>query len=251
MLWRVVHDTLKWLWPAIFGGVVATSTVAVAAAQVWPEAKASVGRVYASAIAMLSLPSTWLVLAAVFITWLVALIWSGHKLANVKAEFEVVPDTPLHMAIRYLARDSLWAADFPPTDDGKWIIRADRELISALRLGRISAFGEHWPERATRQTHLNQIPKDFFDYAQWHSDRLVTENAPSHMWRNSEHGGGQYLYVRFSLAELQRAWPRRSLWQKMQRKSPFERWLKSSGGLGKKVIEDQDAIYAAIIADRN
>ena len=39
MFWRITHDFLKWLWPAAFGSCVVISGIAVAASQVWPEAK--------------------------------------------------------------------------------------------------------------------------------------------------------------------------------------------------------------------
>ena len=78
MLWRVIHDTLKWVWPALFAGTVAIAGIAIAASEQWPAAKSATGQVFARAIAMLNNPVTWVVIVGIFILWLVAFIWSGH-----------------------------------------------------------------------------------------------------------------------------------------------------------------------------
>lgn len=82
MLWRLIHDTLKWLWPAIFAGLLGIATLAVAASQVWPDAKAATGDVYTKAIGMLHFPATWSTLATIFFVWLAAFIWSGMRISK-------------------------------------------------------------------------------------------------------------------------------------------------------------------------
>jgi hypothetical protein len=89
MLWRVVHDTLKWLWPAAFGGLVAFSGVAIAASQVWPEAKTWTANAFTAAVSVLNEPMFWAAAAIVFIAWLAAFVWSGHKVTA-----EIAPGTP-------------------------------------------------------------------------------------------------------------------------------------------------------------
>ena len=250
MFWRIVHDTLKWLWPALFAGIASLGGIAVAAAQVWPEAKTAVGKLFATGIVMLTAPSTWCALAVLIVAWLALFIWTGHKMAGSKGWQEPVPDTPLHHAIRYIARDTAWAAAYPSEADGRWIIRADTELISALRGGRLTAFGEHWPAKGQRQRHSSQIPQDYFAYVQWHSERMVTKNAPTHFWRDAEHGGGMYLWVRLSRDQLEAVWRRRSLLHRLARRSPFERWLRESGSLGAECIREQDYIYRQLLLER-
>ena len=82
MFWRYTHDTLKWLWPAAFGGLLACVTVAIGASTIWPGAKTWTEAVFLGAVAVANNPIFWAATLAVFIVWLAAFIWSGHKVAQ-------------------------------------------------------------------------------------------------------------------------------------------------------------------------
>ena len=236
MFWRVLHDTLKWLWPALFAGAIAICTVAVASAGVWPEAKIEIGRVFTAGIAVLNEPISWLILVAVFVVWLVAFVWSGHKLSPSQAHGRNA-DMPLYLACRWIARDSAWAARLHPSRDGEWVSLVDAELMSKVNLGQVDLFGVP----RNRGGALYPLPKDFTDHAQWHSPNLVLgDNPPTHMWASSKAQVSPSVYydVRLDSQQVKRVWPRRGRWARLRGKSPIERI-----GDYRPIFRHQDAAY--------
>lgn len=250
MFWRSIHSFLIWVWPAIFAGAIAIGGLAVTASQVWPEARIATGRSFSRIIDALGLPETWFIFIFFILLWLSVFIYSQNRISKESVETVLVPDLPLHMVFRYLAQESKWASDLSPQHDDQWIIRTDRELVSALHLGRVIAFGEYWPHGENPQRHYSRIPPDFFMHAQWDSSKVVTDNVPCHFWRDNRHGGGLYNYVKFNRSQIEKVWPRRSLIDKIRKNSPVDRWIKSTDGLAKRVLVDQDRIYRAILASR-
>ena len=104
MFWRITHDFFKWFWPAAFGGCFAIAGIAVAASQVWPEAKAWTASSFQSVSAVMS--QSWFIPLAlgIFAIWLAAFLWSGHCVN--KSKFEraqataTAPSQPLFLVIR-------------------------------------------------------------------------------------------------------------------------------------------------------
>lgn len=94
MFWRITHDFLKWLWPAAFGSCVVISGIAVAASQVWPDAKAWTASTFQTVAAVMSQP--WFIPLAVvaFAIWLAAFLWSGHCVNKANATPPNRPNVP-------------------------------------------------------------------------------------------------------------------------------------------------------------
>jgi len=94
MLWRTTHEFLRWLWPAIFAGLLGFIGLVIAAASIWREAK-DFGRSAAIWIAsMLNTPWPYVITIVLFLAWLAAFIWSGQKLAQIEAMRDHGPFTP-------------------------------------------------------------------------------------------------------------------------------------------------------------
>jgi hypothetical protein len=76
-----IHDFLKWMWPALggIGGAVVAS--ALAASEIWPEAKDWTAARYLDLVSIVGNPWAWIAFIAIFLVWLLALIWSA-KSAN-------------------------------------------------------------------------------------------------------------------------------------------------------------------------
>lgn len=219
MFWRVVHDTLKWLWPALFTGVVATVTIAVAAAQVWPGAKAEVGRLFTRALAMLSSPWTWLAIVVIFVAWLAAFIWSGIKVRETGARPDVRRElVPLHRALQYVARDSKWAEDYVG-DDTDWVVALTKAFQRALSLGEIAAF-------AYRQLHHRVLEDGItkLDPAFWISATMdLSHLAAFHPPKRAHNDGMKYDFIEVDMHEVRRAFPPRSKAATISGRSPIER----------------------------
>ena len=128
---------------------------------------------------------------------------------------------PLHLAVRYIARDSAWAADYPPSDDSDWIIHTDFELMSKLNSGALEAFALYKPRYAPVQSGMAPISKDFLKTAQWNSHHMATADPPTHRWSSNDLG--IYMRVTLSRRQVEREWPPRSLWAKIRKHSPVER----------------------------
>ena len=173
-------------------------------------------------------------------------IWYHRQVIAFEDRQPPEPNMPLHHAALYVARQSKWAANSSASLDGHWITRVDAELISALRAGGLRAFGEYRPDAQNAEQGWREIPREFFDYAEWRSDRLGSDNPPSHMWRSSTRGGGMYLWVRLDRRQVESLWPRRSLWQRLRGKSPVDRWVKASAPLAANALRDGEKFYTEI-----
>lgn len=113
MLARIVHDFLKWLWPAIFAGGFAFATLALAASQLWTEAKDWTASLFGWAIAVMLNPLfPWLVIA-LFVIWLFAFIWSGYVVKSANEAPVRYADPPE----RVDAKPARPAKDMPPLKD--------------------------------------------------------------------------------------------------------------------------------------
>jgi hypothetical protein len=97
MLARHLHDLLKWLFPALFGSFMALAALAVAASEIWQEAKSWTELTFSLLVSITFNPlSPWLAISF-FVIWLLALTWSGHvvKAANSAPVSSVEPPTPI------------------------------------------------------------------------------------------------------------------------------------------------------------
>lgn len=75
---KIAHDFLTRLWPTVGAAIVAFATLALAASQIWPEAKSWTASKFAWAVDVVFNPLFFWFSIAVFIIWLLAYIWSGH-----------------------------------------------------------------------------------------------------------------------------------------------------------------------------
>jgi hypothetical protein len=139
------------------------------------------------------------------------------------------PDMPLHIACRWIARDSTWAEAYPKSQDSQWVVEVDDELMSKLLMGQIELFGRKREVGQSKGPMQHVTPNDK-SLVQWESQKLVTPEPPTHMWVG---GGVVYYGVMLDSRQVRRVWPRKSLWSRITRRSPVER------------IGDYSAIFAA------
>lgn len=97
MFARSLHDLLKWLFPALFGGTLALATLAVTASGIWPEAKTWTESTFSFFVSIISNQLALLWAIVFFLVWLSALIWTGHvvKVANSTPVSSVEPPKPV------------------------------------------------------------------------------------------------------------------------------------------------------------
>jgi hypothetical protein len=138
------------------------------------------------------------------------------------------PDMPLHIACRWIARDSVWAETYSPVHDSQWVVEVDSELMSKVLMGRIELFGRRREVSQSKGPMQHITPNDK-SLVQWDSHKLVTTEPPTHMWIA---GGTVYYTVMLDSCQVKRVWPRKSLWSRIRRRSPIER------------IGDYSAIFA-------
>lgn len=168
-------------------------------------------------------PDYWRQIGLVTFGFVWLFIWYYRQRIAFEDRKPAVPDMPLHEAARHIARDSVWAANYPAQLDDQWITRVDQELMSKLMMGHVRAFGIYKPDGDVSVMGTKEIPLGFFDHAEWYSSHLCTQEPPSHMWRSSQHGGGVYRRVKLNRRQVEDAWPHRSLLQRLRRRSPVER----------------------------
>jgi hypothetical protein len=82
MLWRVLHDMLKWLGISFFPAIGFTVVAAVGLAQGFPESKPWILQQFANVVAVMENPAFWTVAFFVFVAWLSALIWSAYEVGK-------------------------------------------------------------------------------------------------------------------------------------------------------------------------
>ena len=162
MFWRITHDFFKWFWPAAFGGCFAIAGIAVAASQVWPEAKAWTASSFQSVSAVMS--QSWFIPLAlgIFAIWLAAFLWSGHCVNKAKFERErpqngkpdsletVLTVEPGQLVLTNLSDDSIWLAGTKLGDVERDLEAIPRQvpkghfyylLINKLEIWAIEKFG--------------------------------------------------------------------------------------------------------------
>lgn len=145
MFWRVAHDTLKWMWPALFGLAVAVIGTMVGASQVWPEVKRATESDFQWIVSVLNNPLAWAGGLIVFLVWLAAFVWSGHKVhgsgiqekerasgvdpidaQTSENEFERLPSIPGYTAHLVLK------LHYFPSSDRRWVIEARDQAANSM-----------------------------------------------------------------------------------------------------------------------
>lgn len=96
MLARSLHDLLKWMLPALFGGAIAIAGLAVAASQVWQEAKIWTESTFDLLFSIIRNPTFPWLATLFFMAWLLAFLWSAHavKEANSAPVSSAEPPSP-------------------------------------------------------------------------------------------------------------------------------------------------------------
>jgi hypothetical protein len=139
--------------------------------------------------------------------------------------FELVrpadPKVVLTDALRYVARRSRWAAK--DSGDDNWIRRLDDEVLGALSLGRVTAFGRKYSPNADREFAISPIPAEFWRTASLFSFDIMNERTTQQTVHSTGTGGPAYTEIYFDRAQLRQAWPPRSALAALRRKSPAER----------------------------
>lgn len=156
-----------------------------------------------------------------------AFVWMFVWFSRARHRFEIAsfqpsPNMPFHMACRWIARDSVWAANFDPADDGRWVSLVYNEFMSKMMMGRFQLFGERRPPNGSVQP-LSHMVSAFKEVAAWDASKLATSEPPSHMWATVS-GGEVYYQVMVDKAEIMKVWPRKSLFSRLKRRSPVERF---------------------------
>ena len=126
---------------------------------------------------------------------------------------------PLYLAMEWLGLRSTWASRYK-NDPNDWMVEAERELRDHAAQGLITAWGTHQQGFARSDYAPSAIPKRAWASGKtWYSDWTSPEPPTS----LDIYGEERYRDVRFSQAELQSAWPRRSLFSRLAGRSPIER----------------------------
>lgn len=82
MFWRFIHDPLKWLGISFFPAISFTFIAGMALANSFPETKPWLAQRFADGLAVTAHSAFWAIALFIFIVWLVAVIWSGHKVGK-------------------------------------------------------------------------------------------------------------------------------------------------------------------------
>ena len=186
MFWRVVHDFLKWLWPAVFGGFVVTAGIAVAASQVWPEAKAWTATTFQSVSAVMS--QSWFIPLAlgVFVVWFAAFLWSGHCVNRASVTPPNWPSVPTPLSASTTASIGIKVTRAPAFD-----VSLTEAALYAVT-GRWGMIGgkEHFGTKEERAAVGNQV-------AAWLSDfEQRASNGDVRIWgRPQENSSGPIVEI--------------------------------------------------------
>jgi hypothetical protein len=142
-----------------------------------------------------------------------------------RVAFELVrPADPKVMftdALRYLASRSRWAAKDSRDDD--WVTRQHREVLDALSIGRVTAFGRRYSPNAEREFALSPIPAEFWRTAHLGVFEIMNERSTQQTVHSVKPGGPAYTEIFFDRGQLRQVWPPRSCWAALTRRSPAER----------------------------
>ncbi len=82
MVWRILHDSLKWAGISFFPTIGFIFIAGTALASSFPETKPWLAQRYADAFAVMGHPVVWAIALLIVVVWLVAIIWSGHKVGK-------------------------------------------------------------------------------------------------------------------------------------------------------------------------
>ncbi|MDP3632378.1 hypothetical protein [Phenylobacterium sp.] len=98
---RIIHEFLKWVWPATFGAVIAFVGIALTASQIWDGAKDWTADRWLYLVAVAQNPWLWVAGGAIFLVWLLAFIWSGVAIdrAERTPKFTPEPRTKAHSKV--------------------------------------------------------------------------------------------------------------------------------------------------------
>lgn len=153
----------------------------------------------------------------------VAVIWAFHWYHSVQKQLERgvrEPDMPLHEACRWIARDSVWAANYRWPDD-QWAERVHAELFSKWQLGQLEIMGVDRDGNGG----TNFLPPAMKGNANFEAHKLVMKEAPHHIWTDAAEGGSSRCFysVHFDRREVVAVWPKRGIFDRLRGNSPVER----------------------------
>lgn len=138
MFWRIIHDALKWLGISFFPAIGFTLVAGLGLASSFPETKPWLAQRFADALAVMEHPAFWAVAALVFVAWLVALIWSGHKAGSRESG-----DTHIHHYYAplpdFLPNQQAVTAQINAVEDGDTMAATGVVGLSGLYVGNIIA----------------------------------------------------------------------------------------------------------------
>ena len=155
-----------------------------------------------------------LLLAAMF-------IWFHRQ----RVAFELVrPADPKVMftdMLRYVATASRWASTDSRNDD--WVRRLEREVLDALSIGRVTAFGRRYSPNAEREFALSPIPTEFWRTASVFTFEIMNERSTQQTVHSTKPNGPAYTEVFFDGGQMRQVWARRSWIAALAHRSPAER----------------------------
>lgn len=126
----------------------------------------------------------------------------------------------LYEVIRYLARDSQWATRLVPTRD-TWSGETDQEFLRLTGAGLLIGYGRRY--KPEREAGSRPIDRDFWSRAKMFDGfGIMNANTTKHCVYSTS--GEAFTEVYFNRRDVRSAWPPRSLWARLRRNSPPERW---------------------------
>jgi hypothetical protein len=147
------------------------------------------------------------------------------------------PTVPMVDVLRYLARNSRWAASLPADikRNGHWVNWQLREFVEQLALGRVQAWGRQ--TKPVRHRTLDKIDQGFWKHIKGLDiNSIMQDNSDAHQVVFEEQyaiGSISYLGqnsplratfsdVRFVRGNVLKIWPRRSILDRLFRRSAPE-----------------------------
>ena len=168
-----------------------------------------------------------------------------------RVAFDVVrPTHPTVMftdMLRYVATKSRWASR--DTGDDDWVNRLQEEVISALSLSRITAFGRMSSPYSEREIAPSPIPAEFWRKAWFSVFDIMNERSTQHTVHSTIQNGPAYTEVIFDHNQLRQAWTPRSGLARLTRSSPAEKrgnvkdWRQRDARLDSKEREIRDKLW--------
>lgn len=182
----------------------------------------------AKMIGLVDLETQWVLgeLAMRYLFLAAAVIWAFAWYHGVNKRMErgaSEPNMPLHQALRWIARDSVWASKYHWSDD-EWPQRVAAELFSKWQLGLFEMMGV---EKTGPSGAMSYLPPSMKGSSEFETHKLCTPEPPTHIWDwvnvASDKLPRRFFQVRLDRADVTRVWPRRSWLARMRHKSPIER----------------------------